>query len=145
MRAKDGALHSVGSFPVIVVPAPEALQDGVVCVGLGLRMIGIVAMFPFFSHHQNRQQITSEKRTAIRLRSAALEYLKLGVAAKLSSKSTARKMAQPDSFPLTIAPRHFPRLRNNSALYCSLWPLGTLSDFHAAPFQCFARYTIFPT
>jgi len=40
---------------------------------------------------------------------------------------------------------HFPRLRNNSALYCSLWPLGTLSDFHAAPFQCLARYTICPT
>jgi len=30
------------------------------------------------------------------------------------------------------------------ALNCSLWPLGTLSDFHSAPFQCFARNVICP-
>src|ERR1035441_1856289 len=53
---KDGAPHSVGSFPVIVVPAPEALQDGVVRAWRGLRMIRVVPMFPFFSHDQDRQQ-----------------------------------------------------------------------------------------
>ena len=67
-------------------------------------MIRVVPMFPFSRTTKTDNRITSEKRTAIKLRSAVLEYLKLGVAAKLSSKSTARKMAQPDSLPLTIAP-----------------------------------------
>ena len=57
---------STRMFLLVVIPAPEALQDGIARVGtgVGLALPLIIAVAPSLAHHENRQDVRQAQGAA---------------------------------------------------------------------------------